>query len=199
MKKGLNSFSIVIYVFAKRNFQMNKKLLFLLLTILFASSAFAQQIIISRPDGKKLTTTSIDATVKKLMDTAGVTGLCLGIINDNKIAYLKSYGYSNKDTKQLNDTATCYDAASFAKTLFAYLVMQFVDKGVIDLDKPLYTYLPKPLPEYESYKELAGDDRWKLITARHCDLPPKNRSTIKLENFILWIKGGSSGSVSVFD
>ena len=24
------------------------------------------------------------------------------------------------------------------------------------------------------------------------DLPPKNRSTLKLENFILWIKGGSN-------
>ncbi len=168
MKKALNSFSIVICIFAKWNFQRNKKLLFFLLAILFAYSAVAQQILISRPDGKTLTTTSIDATVKRLMDTASVTGLCLGITNDNKTAYLKSYGFSNKANNQLNDTATCFYAASLAKPLFAYLVMQFVDKGVIDLDKPLFTYLPKPLPDYENYKDLLGDDRWKLITARHC-------------------------------
>jgi CubicO group peptidase (beta-lactamase class C family) len=47
-------------------------------------------------------------------------------------------------------------------------VLKLVDDGVIDLDKPLYTYLPKPIAEYDKYKDLAVDDRWKLITARHC-------------------------------
>jgi CubicO group peptidase (beta-lactamase class C family) len=32
----------------------------------------------------------------------------------------------------------------------------------------LYKYLEKPLPQYEKYAELSGDDRWKLITARMC-------------------------------
>ena len=102
------------------------------------------------------------------MDTAEVTGLCIGIINDNKPAYVKAYGYKNKATGQANDTATNFYGASLAKPLFGYIVMQLVQEGKIDLDKPLYTYLPRPLPEYESYKELAGDDRWKLITARNC-------------------------------
>jgi CubicO group peptidase (beta-lactamase class C family) len=102
------------------------------------------------------------------MDTADVTGLCLGLIRDNKVVYTKGYGYKNTALHRLNDTATCFYAASLAKSLFAYLVMQLVDERKIDLDKPLYTYLPKPLPSYENYKDLAGDDRWKLITARHC-------------------------------
>lgn len=139
-----------------------------LLTMVCDYSAVAQQTTITRPDAKTLTTASIDASVRKLMDTAEVTGLCLGIINDNKIAYVKSYGYSDKAKNQINDTATCFDAASLSKPLFAYLVLQFVDKGVLDLDKPLFMYLPKPLPDYENYKDLSGDDRWKLITARQC-------------------------------
>lgn len=125
------------------------------------------------------------------MDTAEVTGLSLGIINDNKIAYVKSYGYKNKATGTLNDTATCFYAASLAKPLFAYLVMQLVDQGKIDLDKPISTYLPKPLPEYELYKDLAGDERWKLITARNClahttgfpnwrDLNPRNNRKLEI-------------------
>ena len=44
--------------------------------------------------------------------------------------------------------------------------MQLVDKGVIDLDKPVYQYLPKPLPEYPKYVDLANDPRYKKITAR---------------------------------
>jgi CubicO group peptidase (beta-lactamase class C family) len=147
---------------------MNKNLFLACVIILMGYSLVAQQTQIQKPDGKTISTTAIDKIIKQLMDTAEVTGLCLGIINDNKIAYVKSYGYKNAAKNELIDTATCFYGASLAKPLFAYLVMQLVDEGMIDLDKPLYTYLPKSLPEYEEYKDLTGDDRWKLITARHC-------------------------------
>jgi CubicO group peptidase (beta-lactamase class C family) len=57
-------------------------------------------------------------------------------------------------------------AASFSKVAFAYLVMQLVQDGVVDPDKPAYRYLSQPLPELREYKDLAGDDRWKKITPR---------------------------------
>ena len=34
------------------------------------------------------------------------------------------------------------------------------------LDPSWLVYLPKPLPDYPNYRELAGDVRYKLITAR---------------------------------
>jgi CubicO group peptidase (beta-lactamase class C family) len=142
---------------------------FLILALLVLSAPlFAQQKNVKKPDGGTISAGYIDQTVKKLMDTAQVTGLCIGIINNDKPAYVKTYGYKNKTKNQLIDTNTTFYAASLAKPLFGYIVMQLAQEGVIDIDKPLYTYLPKPLPEYENYKELAGDDRWKLITARHC-------------------------------
>ncbi len=128
----------------------------------------AQQRLILRPDGKSLSSKSIDGIVQQLMDTADVAGMCIGIISDNKPVYVKGYGFSNRITGKRNDTSTCFYAASLAKSLFAYIVLQLVDEGKLDLDKPLYTYLPKPIPAYDNYKDLAGDDRWKLITARHC-------------------------------
>ena len=135
--------------------------------IIFIQTLFAQ-IQTSRPDGQVIASPQIDSLTQKLMVNAGVTGLCVGIINDNRVSYVKSYGYKNKSTNQSNDTATCFYAASLSKPVFAYLVMQLVDKGIIGLDTPLYKYLPKPLPEYQNYKDLSGDERWKLITARHC-------------------------------
>ncbi|MFB9845241.1 serine hydrolase domain-containing protein [Mucilaginibacter ginsenosidivorans] len=136
--------------------------------ILFIVQPSSAQRNIKRPDGGTMTAAAIDKVVHKLMDTAEVTGLCIRIISNNQPAYIKAYGFANKAKKQLNDTATSFYAASLAKPLFAYTVLQLAQDGVIDLDKPLYTYLPKPLPEYDNYKELAGDDRWKLITARDC-------------------------------
>jgi CubicO group peptidase (beta-lactamase class C family) len=46
-----------------------------------------------------------------------------------------------------------------SKPIFAYIVLRLVDRGVIDLDKPLYTY-------GFSYDRIDKDPRSKLITAR---------------------------------
>jgi CubicO group peptidase (beta-lactamase class C family) len=59
-----------------------------------------------------------------------------------------------------------FAAASFSKPVFAYLVMLLAEEGVVDLDKPLYKYLDKPLPEYPAYPALKGDDLYRQIAAR---------------------------------
>ncbi len=141
--------------------------LFLLLAMIFNKS-LAQPTAIQQPSGNLLSTTTIDAQITALMDSAQVTGLCLGILNDNQPAYVKAYGYRDKANSERNDTATCFYAASLAKPLFAYIVMALIDEKKLTLDTPLYLYLPKPIPEYENYSDLAGDARWKLITARNC-------------------------------
>src|SRR5579862_3073507 len=116
-----------------------KKILLLVFTIAFIQPLSAQKI--KRPDGGSMPGSSIDKIVKKLMDTADVTGVCIGIINNDKPAYIKAYGFRDKPRNQLNDTSTSFYAASLAKPLFGYIVLQLAQEGVIDLDKPLYTYL----------------------------------------------------------
>jgi len=65
--------------------------------------------------------------------------------------------------------------ASLTKAVFAFTVMQLVDEGVIDLDRTIDHYLPRPLPAYTEpevedryarWSDLAGDDRWKKLTPR---------------------------------
>lgn len=102
------------------------------------------------------------------MDSAKVQGLSLAILNNNKTVFIKSYGYRNKPKQQWLDTATIVYGASLSKAVFGYLVMKLVEQRIISLDKPLYQYLKKPIPEYEYFADLKNDDRWKLITARMC-------------------------------
>lgn len=119
-----------------------------------------------RLDGTSVSDKEVDATVRRLIKAANVTGIALAVLNDDKLVYAKGFGYRNVQKKlPLNENTVMY-GASFTKSLFACLVMQLVDEGKLDLDKPVYQYLPKPLPEYENYKDLAGDDRYKKITAR---------------------------------
>jgi CubicO group peptidase (beta-lactamase class C family) len=130
--------------------------------------SFGQHVQIKKIDGSTITIPGIDSTILHLMSIAKVTGLGLAIINEDTIVYEKMYGYKNIAGNESLDTATVFYGASLSKAVFAYLCLVLVQQGVLDLDKPLYQYLDKPLPEYPRYSDLAGDDRWKLITARMC-------------------------------
>jgi len=44
--------------------------------------------------------------------------------------------------------------------------MKLVDDHVIDLDKPVYEYLSRPLSDYPAWRNIANDPRSKLITTR---------------------------------
>lgn len=140
--------------------------LFALLVVCYAVGTMAQGTPVRRLDGSRITATEIDSTVNRLMKAAEVPGLSLAVINDDKIAYVKAYGFRDVEKKLPYTTDTIVYAASLTKVAFAYTVLQLVQDGVLDLDRPVYQYLPKPLPEYEGYSDLAGDDRYKKMTAR---------------------------------
>ena len=134
--------------------------------LLGASVAIAQQPFVKRPDGRRIASSQVDATVTHLMQAAHVTGCGIAIFHGGRIAYLKAYGLRDAE-KGLPLTAdSVMTSASLSKAAFAVLVMRLVQEGVLDLDKPIYQYLPKPLPEYPTYADLGGDDRYKKLTLR---------------------------------
>ena len=130
------------------------------------SAPFPNAAGIKRLDGTSIRGPEIDSTVTRLMQSARVTGVGIAILNDRKIAYLKSYGYRDREKHLPLTPDSVMSAASFSKVAFAFLVMQLIQDGVLDLNKPVYQDLPKPLPEYREYSDLADDARYKKITAR---------------------------------
>lgn len=127
---------------------------------------FAQTI--TRLDGNQLAVKEIDARIQQWMQEENIQGLCVSVLNQQQPVFIKAYGYRNQPKNEWLDTATIMYGASLSKGVFGFLVMQLVDKGILNLDKPLYQYLPKPLYEYEYFADLKSDDRWKQITARMC-------------------------------
>jgi len=101
----------------------------------------------------------IDAFMKQMMDYYAIPGASLGIIVDGELKYCRPYGVKNVLTKLPVGENTIFQAASITKPVFAYTVLRLYDQGVIDLDKPLHQYLP--------FEELAKDERYKKMTARH--------------------------------
>ena len=148
---------------------MIKKIILLFgVALTFSMFGFAQSNQIQKLDGSYISPAQLNNLINQLMTKAKVDGLSISILNDNKPVYVRSFGYKNKETKELLDTSTVLYAASFSKAVFAFLTMKLVQEGKIELDKPLYQYLEKPLPDYEYYQDLAKDNQWKLITARMC-------------------------------
>ncbi|MDQ3674053.1 MAG: beta-lactamase family protein [Gemmatimonadota bacterium] len=109
---------------------------------------------------------TVDAQVQSLMAREGVEGLALAVIDDGRVARVAAYGKRSRERNLPLTTGTVMYGASLTKTAFAYMVMQLVDEGRLDLDKSVAELLPKPLPQYEDYRDLAGDDRWRALTPR---------------------------------
>jgi CubicO group peptidase (beta-lactamase class C family) len=121
---------------------------------------------VRRLDGSAITHADVDAAVRDAMASGKVPGLGLAIINDGAVVYEKGYGWRDVERKLAFTVDTNTYAASFTKVVFGYAALELVDRGVIALDTPIAAYLPKPLPEYDNYKDLAGDERWRKITPR---------------------------------
>ena len=105
-----------------------------------------------------LDTKALDRVLETYLDYYKIPGMSVAIIKDFKVVYHRGVGVKNAKTQEPVAGDTVFEAASMTKPVCAYLVLRLVDRGVLDLDTPLYKYLP--------YEDIAYDDRYKLITAR---------------------------------
>lgn len=128
--------------------------------------ALGQQHTVKRPDGSAIEASRIDHSVEQLMQAAHVTGASIAVFHGGKIAYLKAYGSRDTEEGLPLSPDSVMTSASLSKAAFASLVMLLVQERAIDLDKPIYQYLPKPLYEYPRYADLKGDDRYQKLTLR---------------------------------
>ena len=142
--------------------------------LLFISSPVLKAQQIKKIDGSSISTDSLRNKILFLMDKAKVKGLELAIFNKNKVVYKEGFGIGNDAGMKLHPSMSIY-GASLSKTVFTVLVLKLVEEGVIDLDKPLQDYLPKPIYEYpqktkwqDNYNDLKTDTLYKRITARMC-------------------------------
>lgn len=108
--------------------------------------------------GKEIPSDSIVAFLEEQMKILEVPGVSLAIINEGAVVYHLTKGYADIENKKKVTGKSIFEGASLSKPLFAYFIMGFVEEGKLNLDKPLYEYLP--------YPDIAADQRYKKITAR---------------------------------
>ena len=135
---------------------MNFKIfIFILVFSICCRSADGQ---IQTLNGSPIKAAELDKFLQSQMEEHKIPGLSIAIIHEGKVVYNQALGVTNRETSEKVSKTTLFEAASMSKPVFAYFVMKMVEKGLLDLDTPLYTYLP--------YPDIAHDERYKLITAR---------------------------------
>src|SRR5205085_8684259 len=124
----------------KTNKQKNKMKFALIVFSLIFHQHIAEAQTLKRIDGSTISSASLTSRVQQLMQAANVSGVAISVFNHNKAVYSKTFGLADVQNKiPLAGNSEMY-AASFAKTVFAYVVMQLLDEKVFDLDKPLVEY-----------------------------------------------------------
>lgn len=115
---------------------------------------------------------AVAAAARDAMQKTGAKGLAIAVVDRGRVVSVQTFGVRNVAGDPLTDRSIMY-AASITKTMFAYAIMQLVDQGRIDLDRPIADLLSRPLPDYGNlddygnWGDLAGDPRWRKITPRH--------------------------------
>lgn len=134
--------------------------------IALSALACSEHIMTKSLPVPNLTQEDRDNIVNRLMTANDVKGLAVVLIENGEITFSNSYGLRMVEKDLPLEPDTIMYGASLTKATFAYFVMQLVDEGLVDLDRPIREYLSKPLPEYENYHDLSGDARWEKLTMR---------------------------------
>lgn len=87
------------------------------------------------------------------------TSISYGIMIDGEIVAVDALGTQGKPEDSPATLECTYNVASISKIYCSVAVMQLAEKGKVDLDEPIVTYLPDFVME---------DPRHRDITLRHC-------------------------------
>ncbi|WP_433941538.1 serine hydrolase domain-containing protein [Paenibacillus lautus] len=95
---------------------------------------------------------SVDTFMTDNLKKTGLPGAAIGIVRNGKVVYTAAYG-KGSDGRTLTADTQMY-VGSVSKSLTALAVMQLVDQGKIDLDRPVQAYLPDLVMRDKRFEEI---------------------------------------------
>lgn len=102
---------------------------------------------------------TMEREIPRLLREGNIPGISIAVIRDRKVVWSGAYGVAGPASSAPVRPDTVFQAGSLTKPVFTYMVLRLADRGVIDLDQPLWSVVPEP--------RLENDPRARRITARH--------------------------------
>ena len=146
-----------------------------------------------------------DEFAQKQMGLDKTVGLTIGFMKDDFV-WVKGYGYADLENKSPAKAESAYRLASVTKPMTALAVLQLVEKGKIDLDAEVQTYVPYfpkkqwPVTVRQVLGHLGGISHYKNPTNElHIKERRSTREAIAIfENFDLVAEPGTRYSYSSY-
>lgn len=135
--------------------RLRSSLVYMILVSICLLAAFCEsfgQEIVEKELAQKL-----DTYIQQVMGKFEIPGMTVAVTKGRKIIYTGSFGVRDLNTKEPMKPEYLFHMASVSKPFVATAIMQLVERGKMNLDEPVVTYLP--------YFKLA-DQRYKDITIR---------------------------------
>ena len=110
--------------------------------------------------GKNSSQPNYDAAIQEGQTAAqelinqGASAVAIALVDDKRIIWSQRFGLADRDTGQMPADSTMFGTGSVSKMLATIAVMMLVDRGVVDLDTPLVTYLPAFRMADAGYKKI---------------------------------------------
>ncbi len=99
--------------------------------------------------------------LKNLLQKHRVAGISFAVLRDFQLSYAQCEGFISKESRQPLWPDTIFQGASISKVVAAVLTMILAEKGRLDIDKPINSYLKSwQLPENDWTRETP-------VTIRH--------------------------------
>ncbi|MFN8241618.1 MAG: serine hydrolase domain-containing protein [Bacteroidales bacterium] len=118
-----------------------KKLILLIFVVLFGTGNMIAQRDAELSDSVALGN-FFDGLVNQHLRAKHVVGAVISVVKDGKVIFRKGYGYSNLEMRHpVSPDSTLFRIGSISKTFTWTAVMQLVEKGKLDLDEDINTYL----------------------------------------------------------
>ncbi len=95
-------------------------------------------------------------SIENLLKDNNVPALGIGVIESGKLTKVEVYG--TLDQQKTAPYNTIFKVASLTKPIFALTTLKLIDKGLLDLDEPLYKYWIDP--------DIKNDIRYKKLTPK---------------------------------
>lgn len=92
----------------------------------------------------------LDTAVARVLKEWHAAGCAVAVVQKNKIIYAAGFGYKDYEQKLLVTPNTVFAIGSCTKAFTASVLGILANEGKIDLDKPVYNYLPE-LKFYNDY------------------------------------------------
>lgn len=83
----------------------------------------------------------LEDRIKQLSEKYKAVGLTVAVVRKGSIEWTASFGYADRERKIAAGSETTYRVASISKTVTSMVVMKLWDKGIVDIDKDISSYL----------------------------------------------------------